>query len=144
MAEEKKRGKGNANSGRKFDQKMRPFLVYQYLMRETDEKHCAKASDIIEFLNLNVGISAERRSIYNDIQEINKAVLAFEEGISLKKAEERIFDDEEEKAIRYKPNKGFYVARRKYEEEKIFALLPNASKRQNLWMRSVLICFFLM
>ena len=119
MAEEKKRGKGNANSGRKFDQKMKPFLVYQYLMRETDEKHCVKAKDIKAFLKENFGISAERRSIYNDIQEINKAVLAFEEGISLKKAEERIFDDEEEKAIRYKPNKGFYVARRKYEEEDI-------------------------
>lgn len=119
MSEEKKRGKGNANSGRKFDQKMKPFFVYQYLMRETDEKHCVKASDIIEFLDLNFKISAERRSIYHDIQEINKAILAFEEDITLEEAEERIFDDEEEKVIRYKPNKGFYVAKRKYEEEDI-------------------------
>ena len=119
MAEEKNRGKGNANSGRKFDHKMKPFLVYQYLMRETDEKHCVKAKDIIEFLSENFGISAERRSIYHDIQEINKAILAFEEEITLEEAEERIFDDEEEKIIRYKPNKGFYVAKRKYEEEDI-------------------------
>ena len=116
---EEKQDKRSENSGRKYDQKMKPFLVYQYLMRETDENNFATANDIAEYLNLNFGISAERRSIYSDIQEINKAVLAFQEEITLEEAEERILDDEEEKTIRYKPKKGFYVSQRKYNEEDI-------------------------
>ena len=41
MAEqpEKKRGKGTKTSGRKYNQKMKPFLVYQYLMQCTDNEH---------------------------------------------------------------------------------------------------------
>ena len=116
---EEKKDKRSENSGRKYDQKMKPFLVYQYLMRETDENNFATANDIAEYLNLNFGISAERRSIYSDIQEINKAVLAFQEEITLEEAEERILDDEEEKTIRYKPKKGFYVSQRKYNEEDV-------------------------
>ena len=117
MAEEKSAPR--ANSGRKYDQKMKPFLVYQFLMRETDENNFATASDIAEYLKENFGISAERRSIYRDIQEINKAVLAFQEEITLEEAEERILDDEEEKTIKYMPKKGFYVSQRQYEEEDI-------------------------
>ena len=30
------------NSGRKYDQKMKPFLVYQYLMRYSDENNVVK------------------------------------------------------------------------------------------------------
>ena len=116
---EKKVDKRSENSGRKYDQKMKPFLVYQYLMRETDENNFATGKDIAAYLNLNFGISAQRRSIYSDIQEINKAILAFQEEITLEEAEERILDDEEEKTIRYKPKKGFYVSQRKYNEEDI-------------------------
>ena len=106
-------------SGRKYDQKMKPFLVYQYLMRDTDENHFATAEMIAEYLQENFGISAERRSIYRDIQEINKAILAFQEGITLEEAEERILDDEEEKTIKYQSRKGFYVSQRQYTEEDV-------------------------
>ena len=111
--------KRSENSGRKYDQKMKPFLVYQYLMRETDNRNFVTATDIAEYLKENFGISAERRAIYSDIQEINKAVLAFQEEITLEEAEDRIFEDEEEKTIRYKPKKGFYVSQRQYNEEDI-------------------------
>ena len=37
-----------SGKGRKYDQKMKPFLVYQYLMRETDEEHFANAEAISE------------------------------------------------------------------------------------------------
>ena len=80
---EEKQDKRSENSGRKYDQKMKPFLVYQYLMRETDEEHFVSAQDIVEYLQENFGISTERRSIYRDIHEINKALLATTEGISL-------------------------------------------------------------
>ena len=32
--------------GKKNNQKMKPFLVYQYLMRHTDENHVIRADDI--------------------------------------------------------------------------------------------------
>ena len=33
MSEEKKKGGGNANSGKRNNHKMKPFFVYDYLMR---------------------------------------------------------------------------------------------------------------
>ena len=111
--------KEKSKRGRKEHQKMKPFLVYQYLMRETDEKNYITAKDIVEYLMENFEISAERRSIYHDIQEINRTVLAFQEGITLEEAEARIEADEEEKIIRYMPKKGFYVSQRQYDEEDI-------------------------
>ena len=70
MAEEKKK----PNSGRKSDQKMKPYLVYDYLMRRTDTNHVASGNEIAAYLQ-DCGIPAERRSIYTDIEEINKAIL---------------------------------------------------------------------
>ena len=70
MAEEKKlKGKG-----RKDNQRMKAYLVYEYLMRNTDANHVATGKEIAEYLQ-ECGIAAERRSIYKDIDEINKAIL---------------------------------------------------------------------
>lgn len=117
MAE--KEDKRHENSGRKYDQKMKPFLVYQYLLRETDEEHFASTKEIVGYLQENFGISAERRSIYRDIHEMNKAVLALQEEITLEQAEELLYEDEEYKTIRHIKRKGFYVAQRNYEEEDV-------------------------
>ena len=57
--------------GRKNNQKLKPYLVLQYLLKYTDEDNVASASDIIGFLE-DCGIYAERRSIYRDIEDINK------------------------------------------------------------------------
>ena len=51
------------NQGKKTDQKMKPYLVYEYLMRHSDENNVAKTEDIIDYLR-SCEISAERRSIY--------------------------------------------------------------------------------
>ena len=61
------------NRGKKTDQKMKPYLVYEYLMRNSDENTVVKTEDIIDYLR-SCEISAERRSIYKDIDEINKAI----------------------------------------------------------------------
>ena len=53
---------------------MKPYLVYQYLMRFSDENHVVSANDLVGYLQ-EQGITAERRSIYKDIEEINKAIL---------------------------------------------------------------------
>ena len=62
-------------------------------MRHTDENHVIRADDICLAMAETYGIDAERRGIYRDIDEINKAILAFEEGISIKEAAEWIEDE---------------------------------------------------
>lgn len=115
-----KKGKGNENSGRKYDQKMKPFLVYQLLFHETDENHVKSGDQIATDLQATYDISAERRSIYRDIHEINKAILAVEENISLDEAEEMLYDDESLQTIVFdKHRKGFYMKQRKYDLDDI-------------------------
>ena len=55
-----------AKHGRKQNQKMKPYVVLQFLMKETDENHLVTTYDIAGYLEA-CGIDAERRSIYKDI-----------------------------------------------------------------------------
>ena len=114
---EKKQEKGN--NGRKFNQKMKALLTYLYLLETTDNEHYATGEDIVVYLDEYRGVPAERRSIYRDIEEINKALLAQREDITVEDAAKMIAEDEEEQIIRYQPKKGFFVAQRQYEEEDI-------------------------
>ena len=121
MAEEKKK----PTSGRKSDQKMKAYLVYDYLMRRTDANNVATGTEIAEYLQ-ECGIQAERRSIYKDIEEINKAILlTTRDGYGLPKAEtieeaEALLKDEKEKTIIYDEHrKGFYVRKRHYKVDDI-------------------------
>lgn len=102
--------------GKKPNQKLKPYLVLQYLLRETDENHVVKADDIVVYLQEN-GIDAERRSIYRDIEEINKANWMIENGATLQEAEEAIKDEQERLVIfdRHRNPKGFYVRQRHYD-----------------------------
>ena len=111
--------KANPQHGRKANQKMKPYLVMEYLMRHTDENHAESADNIAAYLQ-ELGIDAERRSIYRDIEEINKALwlLENEDEADIFAAEEAIETDENdsEKFIVYDRHlKGFRVVRRKYE-----------------------------
>ena len=104
--------------GKKHNQKMKPFLVYQYLMKHSDEEHPVSAPNIVAYLQEICGIYAERRSIYTDIEEINKALLMIENGINITESEEMIAADtyDEDKMIIYDSHKkGFYVQRRNYD-----------------------------
>ena len=102
------------NSGRKYDQKMKPYLVYQYLLKRTDENHSESAQQIVEYLKEACGIEAERRSIYKDIDAINRALFILEEDITMDEIDEEYFD--EDKAIVYdEHSKGFYVRKRHNE-----------------------------
>ncbi len=111
-----------AEHGKKPNQKMKPYLVLQYLLRNTDENHLVGAEDIRGFLE-DCGISAERRSIYRDIDEINKILWLIEQHadddtITIEDAEEAIDADEygNEKVIVYdRSRKGFYVQQQKYD-----------------------------
>ena len=107
--------------GKKPNQKIKPYIVLQYLLKESDENNPKSANDIIEFLNF-CGISAERRSIYRDIEEINKVNLMLEDGTDIEEAEDMLFDDEDDelKLVVYdKHKKGFYVKQRHFDVEDI-------------------------
>ena len=49
----KKKGGGNSNSGKRNNHKMKPFFVYDFLMRETDENNPESANAIKEYLFVN-------------------------------------------------------------------------------------------
>ena len=94
--------------GRKENQKLKPYLVLQYLLRQSDENHVISATNIVGYLQEICGIYAERRGIYRDIDEINKAMLIVEYGIDVHEAEARLDEDEGEKTIVYdRSKKGF-------------------------------------
>ena len=117
ISEKKKADSSNGKQGRKEHQKLKSYIVAQYLLKNTDEDHTASANDIIDYL-ADFGIYAERRSIYRDVQEINEVMYALENDCPVPYAKEVIKKDEddEEKIIVYDPNrKGFYAQRRKYE-----------------------------
>lgn len=109
-------------SGKQSNQKMKPYLVYQYLLKNTDENHFVTAEEIAGYLQETCGIAAERRSIYKDIDAINKAIWMLENNETIDAVEDLIEDGDfdDEKAIVYdKHFKGFYVRQRKYEASDI-------------------------
>ena len=110
--------KEKAHHGKQANQKLKPYLVLQYLLKETDENHTQTALDIVSYLEDDCGITAERRSIYRDIEEINKAQLALEEGCTIQEAGDMLADDADDdlKLIVYdKAKKGFYVRQRHFD-----------------------------
>lgn len=109
-------------SGRREGQKLKPYLVMQYLLKKTDENNCVTAEEVVGYLQENCGIDAERRSIYRDIREINKAYLMLEEGIDIYAAEEMLENDKTRRLIIYDTiKKGFRVntARRQFKLKEI-------------------------
>ena len=101
-----------AEHGKKPNQKVKPYVVLQYLLKNTDEDHLQTAPDIVAFLEEDCGIDAERRSIYKDIEEINKVALMFQEGCTIDEAADMLEDDDDDslKLVKYdKSRKGFYV-----------------------------------
>lgn len=114
-------GKIEAKHGKRNNHKMKPYLVLQFLLKNTDENHTQSAYDIISHLE-GYGISADRRSIYNDIDEINMVNLAFEQDYTLEEAQAVLDadEDDEEKLILYdKHQKGFYIRQRHFDLDDI-------------------------
>lgn len=103
--------------GKQPNHKLKPYVVFQYLLKYTDEDHVASAADIVAFLE-ECGLNAERRSIYEDIREINLISLMMENECDLEEAREMMEEDEEgnERIVVYDPHrKGFYVRQRHFD-----------------------------
>ena len=117
-------GKVVAKHGKQKEQRLKTYVVLQYLLKYSDENNPKSAFDIIGYLE-GCGISAERRSIYKDIEDINRIMLMLQEDIDLEEVDMMIEEaeesgDEEEindlKTVLYDKNKkGFYVRQRKFE-----------------------------
>ena len=54
---------------RSSNQKLKPLYIMEYLLRNTDEEHPATVNQLIAYLESH-GISAERKSIYSDIEAL--------------------------------------------------------------------------
>ena len=90
--------KEDPKHGKKPNQKLKPYLVMQILMRKTDENHCMTADQIVADLE-KFGVDAERRSIYRDVDDINKVLLAVDEDCTVQEAEDLIAEDETYKVV---------------------------------------------
>ena len=63
-----------AKHGRKQNQKMKPYVVLQYLMKETDENHLVTAYDIAGYLEAcgNRGQSLRILGYYKVIKDLRQ------------------------------------------------------------------------
>ncbi len=73
-------------------QKLKPYLVLDYLLRKTDEKHHVTIEDIVHYLENDCGMKADPRSVRDDINEINIAVYLLDNGCTLECALEEYKD----------------------------------------------------
>ena len=129
MTDKKKPG-GNDNSGKKPYQRLKPYIIYDYLMHNSDEAHTIKISSSrkesdeedtsIQTYLETLDISSERRSIYKDIEEMNQMLLVLEGKASTMEEAASKCLDEKNCAIRYDAKtRGYYVHDRKYSLEDI-------------------------
>ena len=54
------------------EKKLKLLYLMRYFIENTDEEHPTNSKEIIEYLN-SLGISAERKSVYNDIETLRAA-----------------------------------------------------------------------
>ena len=102
MAEEKKK------KGLLPEQKLKSYLILDWLKKNTDRNHTYNADYIADVISEDYGISAERRSVYRDIDAINEAVLlAHEEAFDIEEARELV--ESGQRTIVYDAaSKGYY------------------------------------
>ena len=100
--------KEKGNGGIRLDQKLKAYLILNLLQKNTDKFHTMNADAIAEAISEDYGISAERRSVYRDIDSINTAVLlAHGEACDIDEAYELVEDGQ--KTIVYDAaRKGYY------------------------------------
>ena len=111
--------------GKRPNQKLKPYIVYQYLLKNTDENHVVSGQDIVEYLAENYNLPSECRSIYEDIKEINRINLMMEEECSnVEEADAMLQEDEEAKTVVYDPHQKGYIQRS-----------LSMKDRRNVWLR---------
>ena len=119
--------------GKRHHQKIKPYVVLQYLLKYTDEEHVISADAIAQTLIEEYEIDAEKRAIYSDINEINAVALMLRDGGTITEAAERLEEDKSDdlRMVVYDPRrKGFYVRERAFalDELRLLAECVYAAK----------------
>ena len=116
--------------GKKDYQRMKPYIIYNYLMRNSDEAHTIKIAserkenidedNSIQTYLKTLDIHSERRSVYKDIEEMNQMLLVLEGCADDMEEAKELCQNQENCAIRYDAkSRGYYVHQRKYTLEDI-------------------------
>lgn len=107
--------------GKKSNQRMKTYMILQYLLKYSDSEHIISAKELVEYLKESCCIHAERRSIYKDIEDINKAMIMERDCVDVFDAEDTLEDGyDEDKFILYDSHKkGYFVNERRYTLEDI-------------------------
>lgn len=111
--------------GKQYNQKLKAYFVYKYLLEKTDENNCVSAESIAAYLIENFGIPAERRSIYRDIDAINIALYALRVEKTIDEILPKLenLKDDSWKAIVYDGSKkGYYVKHRLFDTGEEYSL----------------------
>lgn len=133
MADRIKKEEFKENSrGKKPNQKLKPYLVLKFLEKYSDEEHTFDGEAIANAMIEDYGIFAEKRSIYRDIKDINKAYIMQRDDVDVHEAEEILSKGyNEDKVILYNAaKKGYYWQDRKYttEDLQLLAECINSAK----------------
>ncbi|HCI59461.1 MAG TPA: hypothetical protein DE313_01435 [Ruminococcus sp.] len=133
MADRIKKEEFKENSrGKKPNQKLKPYLVLKFLEKYSDEEHTFDGEAIANAMIEDYGIFAEKRSVYRDIKDINKAYIMQRDDVDVHKAEEILSKGyDEDKVILYNAaKKGYYWQDRKYttEDLQLLAECINSAK----------------
>lgn len=133
MADRIKKEKFKENSrGKKPNQKLKPYLVLKFLEKYSDEEHTFDGEAIANAMIEDYGIFAEKRSVYRDIKDINKAYIMQRDDVDVHEAEEILSKGyDEDKVILYNAaKKGYYWQDRKYttEDLQLLAECINSAK----------------
>ena len=129
---------GTKASGKQVNQKLKTYLIMQYFLKNSNEEHPLQMSAIRQFLLDDCGIESERRSIYRDIDDINKILYMLDhedEGCTIQEAsdffnqegktQEELEEMEDEKFIvgAGTNRSGYYLRKRPHNIE-IFKSVP--------------------
>ena len=133
MADRIKKEEFKENSrGKKPNQKLKPYLVLKFLEKYSDEEHTFDGEAIANAMIEDYGIFAEKRSVYRDIKDINKAYIMQRDDVDVHEAEEILSKGyDEDKVILYNAaKKGYYWQDRKYttEDLQLLAECINSAK----------------
>ena len=118
----------SSESGRRQNQRLKPYLILQILTRKSDSEHPISARKLEQELAA-WEIDGERHSIYSDIKAINEASWLLrhpDKGIS--DAIEAIANDkyDKEKIVLYdESKKGFYLQPKDYSAQEIQLLVES-------------------
>lgn len=101
---------------------IKSFIVYKYLLENSDENHAVTSESLCAYLDENLGMPTERRSIYREVEAFNVVFYALKYGLDIDEAKEKIDQLEEDndhswKTIVYTStgNRGFFIKERYFD-----------------------------